>query len=163
MPAFKTVATSHSLTSPSIAAVARVLPSGEKATPRTLSPTPRLATSSPLGTSHIFKVWSTLPAATSLPSGEKATLRSSLWVPLRIAFSRRSATSQSRTVVSMLPVTSVLSSGEKTTPPRTPCSCPCKVASSAPAPISQFKMMRIRSTTYAIGSAADDETGVDTS
>src|SRR5215472_14794378 len=29
------------------------------------------------------------------------------------------------------------------------------------APISQFTMMRIRSTTYAIGSAADDEAGVD--
>ena len=29
------------------------------------------------------------------------------------------------------------------------------------APISQFTTMRIRSTTYAIGSAADDEAGLD--
>src|SRR5262249_25383495 len=42
--------------------------------------------------------------------------------------------------------------------------CSCGIATSRAriaAPISQFTTMRIRSTTYAIGSAADDEAGVD--
>src|SRR5713226_6974477 len=85
----------------------------------------------PHGRIQILRELSTLPAATSLPSGETVTQRISLAVPSSVAFSFRSATSQSRTVVSMLPVTSILSSGENAMP-RMPCSWPRSVASSCP-------------------------------